>query len=157
MVLVPVTFLGWAATAVAMAALITVSVSTVVPLLVLAAGFEAVFALHMNVERIGRYLQVFHEKGSGWENVAMNYGRRFPASGPDPLFTRLFISGISINFLPAALIGEPIEVGVMAAVHLVVIYRIRMAAAAAGRQRAEDLERYEALRDERETPPAPSM
>ena len=62
MVLLPVIFIGWAATAVATAAAITVAVSTLVPLLVLAAGFEAIFALHINVERIGRYLQVFHEQ-----------------------------------------------------------------------------------------------
>jgi hypothetical protein len=148
MVLVPVTFIGWAATAGAVASVITVAISTLVPLLVLAAAFEAVFALHMNVERIGRYLQVFHEGDGGWEHVAMNYGRRFPGSGPDPLFTRLFIFGVSANFLPAVLIGEPIEVGVIAVVHLGLIYRIRMAAAAAGRQRAEDLERYQQLRRE---------
>ena len=148
MVLVPVTFIGWAATAGAMAAVITVAVSTVVPLLVLAAGFEAVFALHMNVERIGRYLQTFHEEGSGWEHVAMNYGRRVPPTGPDPLFARLFVFGVSGNFLPAVLIGEPVEVGVIAIAHLGLIYRIRSAATAAARQRAEDLERYRQLRDE---------
>lgn len=147
MVLVPVTFIGWAATAGAMAAVITVAVSTVVPLMVLAAGFEAIFALHMNVERVGRYLQVFHEEGRGWEHVAMNYGSRFPASGPDPLFARLFIFGISANFLPAVLIGEPIEIGAIAVAHLALVYRIRMASRAAGRQRAEDLERYQQLRD----------
>ena len=32
-----------------------------VPLLVLAAGFEAIAALHLNVERVGRYIQVFFE------------------------------------------------------------------------------------------------
>ena len=69
-------------------------------------------------------------------------------SGPDPLFARLFIFGVSANFLPAVLIGEPIEVGVIAAVHLALIYRIRMAGVAAGRQRAEDLERYQQLRRE---------
>ena len=149
MVLVPLTFIGWAATAGAVASVITVAISTLVPLMVLAAGFEAVFALHMNVERIGRYLQVFHEGDDGWERVAMDYGRRFPGSGPDPLFARLFIFGVSANFLPAVLIGEPIEVGVIAVVHLALIYRIRMAAGAAARQRAEDLERYEQLRRER--------
>ena len=36
-------------------------IATLLPLLVLASMFEAVFALHVGVERIGRYLQVFHE------------------------------------------------------------------------------------------------
>src|SRR5881397_3911173 len=52
---------AWAAAAIAMAALASSPVATLLPLLVLAAMFEEVFALHVGVERIGRYLQVFHE------------------------------------------------------------------------------------------------
>src|SRR3954454_8743645 len=85
MVLLPLIFVGWAGTAVATAAVITVAVSTLVPLLILVAGFEAIYALHVNVERIGRFLQVFHEQDSGWEHVAMRFGRQFPGTGPDPL------------------------------------------------------------------------
>lgn len=49
---------------------------TLIPLLVLVTAFESVFALHVNVERIGRYLQVFHERAhAGWEHVTMNYAR----------------------------------------------------------------------------------
>lgn len=148
MVLVPLVFIGWAGTAVATAAVITIALSTLVPLLVLAAGFEAVFALHMNVERIGRYLQVFHEREGGWEQVAMAFGRNFPATGPDPLFAQLFVFGVSVNFLPAALGGEVLEVAVIAALHLVLIYRIRTARAAAARRRVADLERFEQIRAE---------
>ena len=148
MVLVPVTFIGWAATAVATAAVITVAISTLVPLMVLAAGFEAIFALHMNVERIGRYLQVFHETDGGWEQVAMAFGTRFPGSGPDPLFAQLFVFGVSVNFVPAALGGEVLEVALIAVVHLAVIYRIRMAKGISARGRAQDLERFEQLRAE---------
>lgn len=148
MVLVPVVFVGWAGTAVATAAVITVALSTVVPLLVLAAGFETIFALHMNVERIGRYLQVFHERDGGWEQVAMAFGTRFPATGPDPLFAQLFVFGVSVNFLPAALGGEVVEVAIIALVHLAVIYRVRMAKGMAAKGRAEDLERFEQLRGE---------
>ena len=84
MVVLPLIFIGWAATAVATAAVITVAVSTLVPLLVLVAGFEAVFALHVNVERIGRYLQIFHEPdGAGGEHVAMVIGQRYPVTAPD--------------------------------------------------------------------------
>ena len=148
MVLVPVVFIGWAAIAVATAAVITVALSTIVPLLVLAAGFETIFALHMNVERIGRYLQVFHDRDGGWEQVAMAFGKRFPASGPDPLFAQLFVFGVSINFLPAALGGEVLEVAIIAAIHLGVVYRIRMAKSVAAKGRAEDLQRFEQLRAE---------
>lgn len=147
MVLVPVIFIGWAATAVATAAVITVALSTLVPLLILAAGFETIFALHLNVERIGRYLQVFHDRDGGWERVAMQFGERFRGTGPDPLFAQLFIFGASVNFIPAALGGEPLEVGVIAALHLLLVYRIRTARSAAARQRTEDLARFEELRE----------
>jgi hypothetical protein len=102
----------------------------------------------MNVERIGRYLQVFHEPEGGWEHVAMAFGRRFPGTGPDPLFAQLFVFGTSVNFLPVLLIGEPVEIGVLAVIHLILIYRIRTARAAAGKQRAEDLQKFEQLKTE---------
>lgn len=146
MVLGPIIFMGWAAVAIATASVITVALSTLVPLMVLAAGFETVFALHANVERIGRYLQVFHEEGAGWEHVAMEFGRRFPAGGPDPLFGRLFVIAVSVNFIPAALGGTPIELGLLAILHVALVVRIRTARTWAARQRATDLEHFAALR-----------
>ena len=151
MVLFPIIFIGWAATAIATGAVITVALSTLVPLLVLAAGFEAIFALHTNVERIGRYLQVFHEPTNGdpghvaWEHVAMEFGRRFPGSGPDPLYGRLFVLAISVNYLPAALGGTEIELAVLAVFHLLAIGRIRYCRSVATKQRALDLERFAAI------------
>ena len=79
---VPAALAAWAALTIAAASVITVALGALVPLLVLAAAFEGVFALHLNVERIGRY---------GWEHVAMTFGKRFPSAGTDPLFARLFI------------------------------------------------------------------
>jgi hypothetical protein len=148
LILLPLAFAGWAATAVATTAAVGLAVSTVVPLLVLVAGFEAVFALHVNVERIGRYIQVFHEDRGGWEHVAMAYGQRFPGSGPDPLSSRLFVLATSANFLPAALGGDIPEVVVLAVLHLTFINRIRLAREFATRQRAEDLERFGLIKDE---------
>jgi hypothetical protein len=148
-VLVPFIFIGWAATAVATAAVITVAVSTLVPLLVLVAGFEAIFALHVNVERIGRYLQVFHEPDAGWERVAMRFGQQFPGSGPDPLFSRHFLLATSVNFLPAALGGDVPELVLIAVLHLIFINRVRIARAFAATQRVKDLERFETLLRER--------
>jgi hypothetical protein len=149
MVVLPVVFLGWAGTAVAAAAVITVPISTLVPLLVLVAGFEAVFALYVNVERIGRYLQVFHETDGGWEQVAMLFGQRFPRTGPDPLFGRLFVLATSVNFLPAALGFETIpELVLLAIPHFVFINRIRLARAFAAAQRAQDLERFTSIAQE---------
>jgi hypothetical protein len=149
MVLIPLIFIGWAGTAVATAAVITVAVSTLVPLLVLVAGFEAVFALHVNVERIGRYLQVFHENEVGWERVAMQFSQRFPGDGPDPLFSRLFVLATSVNFLPAALGWENIpELSILAVLHLLFINRVRVGRIFAAKQRAADLERFAALKRE---------
>jgi hypothetical protein len=149
MVVLPVVFLGWAGTGVAAAAVITVPISTLVPLLVLVAGFEAVFALYVNVERIGRYLQVFHETDGGWERVAMLFGQRFPGTGPDPLFGRLFVLATSVNFLPAALGFETIpELVLLAVPHFVFINRVRLARAFAAAQRAEDLERFTSIAHE---------
>src|SRR4051812_9041222 len=152
MLAVPLVFVGWAAMAVATAAVITVAVSTLVPLLILVAGFEAVYALHVNVERIGRYLQVFHESADGgWERVAMRFTQRFPGSGPDPLFSRLFVLATSVNFLPAALGWENLpELVVLAILHLLFINRIRLARAFAASQRERDLERFQGLRAESE-------
>ena len=53
---------AWAAVLVATAALAAPPAGMLVPLLVLASTFEAVFALHIGVERIGRYIQVFYEE-----------------------------------------------------------------------------------------------
>lgn len=150
-VLVPLIFIGWAGTAVATAAVITVAVSTLVPLLVLVAGFEAIFALHVNIERIGRYLEVFHETDGGWEHVAMSFGQRFPGIGPDPLFSRIFVLATSVNFLPAALGGEIPELVVLAVLHVLFINHIRVARAFAAAQRTGDLERFKALRAAEET------
>lgn len=146
MVLIPIIFIGWAGTAIATAAVITVAVSTLVPLLILAAGFEAIFALHVNVERIGRYLQVFHEDRAGWEHVAMAYGQKFAGGGPDALFSRLFVLAVSANFLPAVLGGEIPEIVVVGVLHLLLINRIRLARTYAAKQRAEDLQRFQSLR-----------
>jgi hypothetical protein len=146
MVLAPVTIMVWAATAVATAAVITVALSTLVPLLVLAAGFEAVLALHLNVERIGRYLQIFHEETGGWEHVVREFGRRFPKPSGDPLFSRMFTLAISANFLPAALGGTPTELAVVGALHLLMAYRVFMGRRRAVVQPAQDLERFRTLR-----------
>ena len=52
---------AWAASAIATTALAAPPLATLLPLLVLAAGFEALVTVHIGVERIGRYVQVFLE------------------------------------------------------------------------------------------------
>jgi hypothetical protein len=146
MILVPAALTVWAALAIGTAAVITVALSTLIPLLALVGAFEGVFALHVNVERIGRYLQVFHERGHrGWEHVAMEFGRRFPGASSDPLFGRVFIFATSVNFFPAALGGEPWEAAIVAVCHFAFIYRVRKAQSLAASIRADDLRRFQTV------------
>ena len=84
----------WSALAISAAALGSIPLVTLLPLLFLAAVFEVAFALHTGVERVGRYLQVFYEDDTSpraWEHVAMAYGRAFGGSGVDPLFSPIFL------------------------------------------------------------------
>lgn len=52
---------AWAAAVIATASLASLPIATLLPLLLLAGVFEAVYALHTGVERVGRYIQVFYE------------------------------------------------------------------------------------------------
>lgn len=147
--LMVLTLIGWAALAVATETWIATPVATLVPLLVLAAGFEAVFALHVGVERIGRYLQVHYEgaeDGPAWEHTAMAFGSTpGPSAGVvDPLFSSLFLCATALNFAPAILLtagipGGLLELGAFGVVHLVLVIRIIRARAYAARQRSLDL------------------
>jgi fatty acid desaturase len=146
MVLLPVTFGIWAAVAVATMALIQLPAAALLPLLVLAAGFESIYALHVNVERIGRYLQVFHEPAGGWEHVAMAFGQRFPGRGPDALFSNIFLTATVLNFLPMAIGGAWPELVVGGLLHLLLAFHIGTARSRASKQRRQDLERFEAIK-----------
>jgi hypothetical protein len=133
--------LAWAALTVATAALAGVPVAALVPLAVLVATFEAIFALHTGVERIGRYIQVFfetedeyqpdaavldkreHDSGSAagagvglraskkWEHTAMAFGRGVSGGAADPLFAAMFAIATLLNFIPV-LLAEPVAVEV---------------------------------------------
>jgi len=142
MLLLPATFGLWAAAIIATTAIIELPIAAILPLLVLAAGFEAIYALHINVERIGRYLQVFHEPDGGWEHVAMAFGQRFPGRGPDALFSTLFLIATALNYLPVALGGTRAELVVGGLLHLLLAFHIGTARSRASKQRAQDLERF---------------
>lgn len=147
MILLPVTFGLWAAAAVATTAAIQLPIAALVPLLVLAAGFESIYALHANVERIGRYLQVFHEPQGGWEHVAMAFGERFPGRGPDALFSTLFLMATALNYLPVALGGTTPELVAGGLLHLLLAVHIGTARSRASTQRRVDLERFHAIKN----------
>ena len=146
MLLLPVVFGIWAGAAIATTAAIQLPIAAILPLIVLAAGFEAIYALHINVERIGRYLQVFHEPDGGWEHVAMEFGRRFPGRGPDALFSALFLMATAINYLPVALGGTTPELVAVGLLHLVLAFHIGTARSRATEQRQQDLDRFVAIK-----------
>lgn len=140
----------WAVLVVATVATGSSPVMTLVPLTVLAACFEAVFALHTGVERIGRYIQVFYEDRESprnWEHTAMAFGRRFPARGPDVLFAWVFALTMLVNLVPT-LMSEPLpsEWLVILSAHALFTARLAGARQYAARQRALDLERFQQLK-----------
>ncbi|PWT81435.1 MAG: hypothetical protein C5B57_10460 [Blastocatellia bacterium] len=145
---------AWAAATIATTTLVTLPVATLLPLLLLAGGFEAIFQLHTGVERIGRYLQVFYGDVDDsvpvreWERTAMDYGRSFPG-GSDSLFTLFFFFATVINFVPVMLAvpePQPIELVVAGGVHALFAGRLVIARRYSGRQRALDLERFHQMR-----------
>jgi len=134
---------AWAALITATAALAALPIATLLPLLVLVAAFEAVFSLHVGVERIGRYIQVFLENDGGWEHAAMAYGQPPRGMRVDPLFSLCFLMATLLNFVPV-LLAEPValELWVVGAVHLLVAIRIVVARRSVARQRDVDLKRF---------------
>ena len=135
---------AWAALTIATAALSAPPVSTLVPLLVLAASFEAVFALHIGVERIGRYLQVFFD--DEWEKTSMAFGRPAGAATVDALFVVPFLLAALFNVMPALLAGPTApELIFIGGAHALFVLRLLVARHVASRQRTIDLERFRQL------------
>ncbi len=141
---------AWGTLAMALRLIDQSGVVTLVPLLVLAATFEINFFIHVGVERIGRYLQVFYEErtgSAGWETTAMNFGAKFPARGLDPLFSVVFFSAGVLNFVNALATSE-LRSGwtlVSLAAHLTFNYRIVVARRISATQRATDLDAFRSL------------
>jgi hypothetical protein len=149
MILFPVTMIAWASLALIVLIFAEAPVASLLPLAVLAGGFEAIHALHVGVERIGRYLQVYYENmetGPQWETIAMKVGPALPGGGIDPLFTLVFASATFVNVVPALALQLPrptaTELGVIGVLHLAVVIRMVRARGAAARQRAVELESF---------------
>jgi len=156
MVLFPIAMIAWAVLALIVLTFAEAPIASLYPLAVLVGGFEAIHALHVGVERIGRYVQVYYESredGPRWETTAMKVGPALPGGGIDPLFTVVFICTTVINLIPA-LLPSPTRVQLVALVLLHVAFLVRLVRArgAAARQRAVELESYRAIRSEH--PPA---
>jgi hypothetical protein len=138
----------WATLALLILATAAVPAAALFSLMALAAGFEAVHAIHVNVERIGRYLQVCFEETrsrAGWETASMAFGQRFPAAGSDPLFSGVFLAAAALNFVPVLLAGVQVELTTLGVVHALAMTRIALARRAGQRLRAADLERFRTI------------
>lgn len=135
----------WAALLVAVLATSLPPAAALIPLLVLAATFESVLALHVAVERIGRYLLVFHD--DDWERAAGAFGRPRGAIGVDQLFTPIFLVAALLTLLPLAT-TTPIsqELAIIGAAAAAFALRVLLARAACARQRTVDGERFTYLR-----------
>ena len=158
LIVTAITFSVWGAAILTVLALSTIPVAGLVPLIVLAAGFEVIFALHVGVERIGRYLQVQHEPASSggaiWEQTAMRFAA--PGGGIPALVPILFVVAGLLNLALGTLItldvGEPaivplpfIETLPYIGVHALFVARVFMATKYAAGQRASDLREFERL------------
>lgn len=137
--------IAWAALAAAAAALNAPPIGVLVPLVVLAATFEAVFALHVGVERVGRYLQVFFD--DQWEQVIMEFGAPKDAPRSDALFSAVFALAAILNTMPAALAGPTREeIMFVGGAHALFLLRVVVARRFASKQRGIDLERFRQLK-----------
>ena len=145
--IVIVGLLGWSALGMATAALAELPIATLLPLLFLAAVFEVVFALHIGVERIGRYVQACLEEDPGWEAAAMAFGTPLRGASTDPLFTLFFVLATVLNIVPA-LLAQPTqqELVVVGIAHAIVIARVVFARSVAKKQRPIELDRFRQLK-----------
>ncbi len=144
----------WAATLLAVLAVLPFPVAASIPLLVLAATFEGIRPLHFSAERIGRYLQVFYEEAGqperaltdtpSWERVAMRFGK-VPGVGGHPLFVPVFLLATVVNYLAVLIPGPvPVEMAVMVVPHVAFVGWLIAADRAMRSQREIELAR---LRD----------
>ena len=152
MILLPVTMIAWASLALVVLTYADAPLASLLPLAVLLGGFEAIHSMHVGVERVGRYLQVYYEdleSGPRWESIAMSVGPALPGGGVDPLFTIPFASATFVNLIPTLTVvprATATELGVIGVLHLALIVRVVRARGAAARQRAVELESFRALR-----------
>lgn len=152
-----ITFSAWAAVVTTLCAVTVVPTFILVPLVVLAAGFELNLAIHVGVERVGRYLQLKYERdpqsAAGWEHAVMKL--QVPGGGVDALFLVVFLSALTLNFvvalwLAAAVTGPDesgamrVETLVVAVFHAIVAARWLRAAKYAKSQRGRELQAFEA-------------
>jgi hypothetical protein len=121
----------WAVVLTAVLVWLPYRLASAIPLLVLAATFEAIRPLHFGAERIGRYVQVFYEEAGepgrslldtpSWERVTLSFGV-VPGVGGNPLFVPIFFLATFVNYLSMLLSGPvAIDLAIMAAPHAIFV------------------------------------
>jgi len=156
LIVATLTFSAWAAAILTVVAVSPLPLTGLVPLVVLSAGFEVVFALHVGVERIGRYVQVHHEPhagGAAWEQSAMRF--RGPRAGVHPLMPLLFLAAGLLNLAVGTLLQLDVSESntvqstaewiPSAVLHVAFYARVLMAVRLAAGQRERDLKEFERL------------
>ncbi|MDQ3171886.1 MAG: hypothetical protein M3Q55_17265 [Acidobacteriota bacterium] len=150
-VLFVVSIAVWAVLACLVAALLALPLASLLPLVVLAAGFEAGHALHVGAERIGRYLYVRYESGITpplWEGAIAAFGsghRAMPfGGGPSGAhFAAIYAVAVVLNAVVTALGATTGELAAIATIHALVIVRIVAARRATLNQRRDDQARFD--------------
>jgi hypothetical protein len=144
---------AWALVLVAVLVWVPAPLAATIPLLLLAATFESVRVLHLGIERIGRYLQVFYEEREGearppaWERMAMSFGPSVPGAGGHPMFLPLFMIATLVNGLAVVMPGPIlVEAITLAMPHVAFIAWMLYCDRGMRRQRESDLARYRALK-----------
>jgi hypothetical protein len=146
---------AWAVLLVAVLVWLSTPLASVVPLLILVSTFEVVRMLHLSVERIGRYIQVFFEGGDvapmsppAWEHVAMAFGPSLPGAGGHPYFLPVFLMATPVNFLAVLWPGPvPVEFATLAVPHLAFVTWLIYCDIGMRKQRATELARFRALKE----------
>jgi hypothetical protein len=143
---------AWAAVLVAVLAWLPNPIASAVPLVVLLATLEGLRTLHLGVERIGRYIQVFFEEdppsgAPAWEHTAMQFGASLPGAGGHPYFLAVFFVATVVNYLAVLFPGPlPIELATLAVPHLAFIVWLIYCDWGMRRQRTAELARFRELR-----------
>jgi hypothetical protein len=118
-IVMTLTVVSWAGVSVWLQASGAAPLLSLVALVILDAGFEAVFSIHVGVERVGRYLQVRYESADGprWEHTAMEAPPAAPSKPTDALFSWVFLAACGLNLVlacwlaaGAALTGQAPEI-----------------------------------------------
>ena len=152
-VLFVVSIAAWALLASLVASLLALPLASLLPLVVLAAGFEAGHALHVGAERIGRYLYVRYESGITpplWEGAiaAFGSGHRAMPFGGGPAgahFAGVYVAAVALNAFVTALGATAGEMAAIGVLHALVLVRIALAGRGARGQRARDQARFEQI------------